>query len=131
MTEIGLEIQLTDDSDSFRKIRETLRRMGIANNKKTILYQSCHILNKRGKVYIVHFKEMLLLDGREVNITSEDIERRNDITKLLEEWGLCKIVDVKAAESERANRFRVISYRDATEGGWTLEHKYVVGKNKR
>ena len=131
MTEINLlEIQLPDVNDSFLKIRETLTRMGIANNKSKILYQSCHILNKRGKVYIVHFKELLALDGRTVDLNKEDIERRNDIAKLLEEWNLCKIVNPDTANSERLNKFRVISYRDATEGGWQLQHKYVIGRNK-
>lgn len=132
MTEINLlEIQLPDNTDSFLKIRETLTRMGIANNKNKVLYQSCHILNKRGKVYIVHFKELLALDGRPVDINQEDIERRNDIAKLLEEWNLCKIVNKEMAKSDRLNKFRVISYRDATEGGWDLQHKYVIGRNKK
>lgn len=124
-----LEINLVD-SDAFLKIRETLTRIGIANNKTKTLCQSCHILQKRGKHYVVHFKELLALDGRTVDFNAEDIERRNDIAKLLEEWGLCTIVNLTEAVSDRLNKFRVISYRDATEGGWELNHKYVIGKKK-
>lgn len=124
-----LEIKLAD-SDAFLKIRETLTRIGIANNKTKTLCQSCHILQKRGKHYIVHFKELLALDGREVDFNEEDLERRNDIAKLLEEWGLCSIINTEDAVSERLNKFRVISYRDATEGGWDLKHKYIIGKKK-
>ena len=122
-----LEIELNSE-DSFLKVRETLTRMGIANNKTKTIYQSCHILNKRGKVYIVHFKELLSLDGREVDITDEDEERRNDIAKLLEEWNLCTIVNPDEVKSERMNKFRVISYKDANDGGWELKHKYVIGR---
>lgn len=132
MTAINLlEIELPDNNgDAFLKIRETLTRMGIANNKNKVLTQSCHILNKRGKIYIVHFKELLALDGREVQISDEDIERRNDIAQLLQEWNLCTIVNPSEAKTERLNKFRVITYHDATEGGWTLQHKYAIGKYK-
>lgn len=124
-----LEIKLTDD-DSFLKIRETLTRIGIANAATKTLWQSCHILHKRGQHYIVHFKELLALDGKSTNISEEDIERRNDIAALLQEWGLCTIVDPANFWSERTNKFRTLSYMDATEGGWTLKHKYVIGKKK-
>lgn len=122
-----IEIELTNQ-DSFPKIRETLTRVGIANNKTKTIYQSCHILNKRGKVYIVHFKELLELDGRDAKMTDEDIERRNDITKLLEDWGLCRIVNLSQAVSERRNLFRIISFRDATDGGWAKIYKYNIGQ---
>lgn len=125
-----LEIELPDTRDSFLKIRETLTRMGIANNKDKVITQSCHILNKRGKVYIVHFKELLALDGRVVNINEEDLERRNDIAQLLQEWGLCTISNPENFETDRLNKFRVITYRDVTDNGWTQKHKYVIGKNK-
>lgn len=124
-----LEIVLTME-DSFPKIRETLTRIGIANNRTKTLYQSCHILNKRGKTYIVHFKELLELDGRIANLTAEDTERRNDIAKLLEEWGLCKIVDHTKAVSDRRNLFRIISYAEANEGGWNKVYKYNIGQPK-
>lgn len=122
-----LEILLTHE-DSFPKIRETLTRIGIANNKTKTLYQSCHILNKRGKTYIVHFKELLELDGRVTNITDEDFDRRNDIAKLLEDWGLCTIVVPEKAASPRKNLFRIISYLDSTEGGWKKIYKYNIGQ---
>lgn len=121
-----IEIELTSQ-DSFPKIRETLTRVGIANNKTKTIYQSCHILNKRGKVYIVHFKELLELDGRDAKMTDEDTERRNDIAKLLEDWNLCRIVDHSQATSERRNLFRIISYADANDG-WSKVYKYNIGQ---
>lgn len=133
MTNINLlEIELPEDSnDAFLKIRETLTRMGIANNKTKTLTQSCHILNKRGRVYIVHFKELLALDGREVTLSDEDVERRNDIAQLLQEWNLCTIVNPSQVKTQRLNKFRVITYSEATEGGWVLQNKYVIGRIKR
>lgn len=122
-----IEIELTSQ-DSFPKIRETLTRVGIANNKTKTIYQSCHILNKRGKVYIVHFKELLELDGREAKMTDEDTERRNDIAKLLEDWNLCRVVDPSQAVSERRNLFRIISFSEANNGGWTKIYKYNIGQ---
>lgn len=121
-----IEIELTSQ-DSFPKIRETLTRVGIANNKTKTIYQSCHILNKRGKVYIVHFKELLELDGRDAKMTDEDTERRNDIAKLLEDWNLCRIVDHSQAISERRNLFRIISFADANDG-WHKVYKYNIGQ---
>lgn len=122
-----IEIELSNP-ESFPKIRETLTRIGIANNKTKTIYQSCHILNKRGKVYIVHFKELLELDGRDAKMTDEDVERRNDIAKLLEEWGLCRIVNLCQAVSSRRNLFRIISYTEATRGGWQKVYKYNIGQ---
>lgn len=122
-----IEIKLTND-DSFSIIRETLTRIGIANNRERKLYQSCHILQKMGRYYVVHFKELLELDGRQVNITDEDLNRRDDIALLLEEWGLCDLIDPDYFDEEYLpqNHFRVISHRD--KENWTLIHKYRIGK---
>lgn len=118
-----LEIKLKNEDD-FLKIKETLTRMGIANNKERILYQSCHILQKLGKYYIVHFKELLKLDGRQVNFDDEDLHRRNSIAKCLENWNMCDIVDSDGSELD--NNFRIISFKDKDQ--WTLIHKYRIGK---
>ena len=112
--------------DNFLKIKETLTRCGIANNKDKILYQSCHILQKQGRYYITHFKELLKLDGREVNISDEDILRRNNITKLLVEWGLCKLAPGISLMTTKEHNFRVLSFRQ--KGEWQLVHKYAIGK---
>ncbi|BES53239.1 hypothetical protein [Aeromonas phage phiWae14] len=117
-----LQIKLKTDDD-FLKIRETLTRIGIANNVAKKLYQSCHILQKQGKYYIVHFKELLQLDGRQVEISQEDIDRRNDIATLLQEWNMCEIVSDQVAPGN--NFFRVISHKD--KHNWTLIHKYKFG----
>lgn len=120
-----LEIALTA-SDDFLKIRETLTRIGIANNRDKKLYQSCHILQKQGRYFIVHFKELLKLDGRTVEISQEDYERRNDIAYLLQEWGMCEIVaDSPEFDSPGNNFFRVISFKD--KNNWELIHKYKFG----
>lgn len=118
-----IEIKLKNDDD-FLKIKETLTRMGIANNKEKILYQSCHILQKQGKYYIVHFKELLKLDGRDVDISKEDKLRRNNIAMCLATWDMCEIVG--AHEFSTENHFRIISYHD--KKNWTLRHKYKIGK---
>lgn len=117
------EIKLRSDDD-FLKIKETLTRMGIANNKDKILYQSCHILQKQGKYYIVHFKELLQLDGRVVDITKEDLMRRNNIALCLAEWGMCDIVGTHVYSTEK--HFRVISFKE--KSNWVLRHKYRIGK---
>lgn len=119
-----LEILLPDD-DAFLKIRETLRRIGIANNETKTLYQSCHILQKRGKYYVVHFKELLALDGRCVELSPEDVERRNNIVKLLEDWGLCSIAYPDSHVFTGDNKFRIISYRESKN--WNLRYKYKIG----
>lgn len=122
-----LEIALKT-SDDFLKIRETLTRIGIANNKDKKLYQSCHILQKQGRYFIVHFKELLKLDGRTVEISPEDYDRRNDIAYLLQEWGMCDIlVDSEEFDAPGDNFFRVISYKD--KENWELIHKYKFGTN--
>lgn len=118
-----LEIELSSD-DSFLKIRESLTRIGIASNKDKKIYQSCHILSTGGKYYIVHFKEMLKLDGRSVNFNEEDETRRTDIAKMIQEWGLCSIVDESKFPSKRDNLFRVLSFRTAKE--WNKISKYQI-----
>ncbi|UOX40423.1 translation repressor [Aeromonas phage GomatiRiver_11] len=117
---IHIEIAHPDD---FLKIAETLTRMGIASNKEKKLYQSCHILQKQGQYFIVHFKEMLKLDGLPVDITEEDFDRRNGIVSLLHSWGLCTIkTPISPPES---NNFRVISHKQKSD--WTLIAKYKFG----
>lgn len=119
-----LEIDILED-DNFLKIRETLKRMGIANNLEHKLYQSCHILHKRGKYYVVHFKELLALDGRETSMDEEDIQRRNNIAKLLEDWNLCKIVNPSEFIFTDENHFRILSHSES--GEWELIPKYFMG----
>lgn len=118
-----IEITLKQPED-FLKVKETLTRMGIANNKDKYLYQSCHILQKQGKYYIVHFKEMLRMDGRPVDIDGEDYQRRDSIAQLLEDWGLLNIVD-NSELFEMSNNFRVISFKQKHE--WVLKAKYTIG----
>lgn len=120
-----LEIELITPDD-FLKIRETLTRIGIANNTTQTLVQSCHILQKRGRYYITHFKELLALDGLCVTFTQDDIDRRNDIAVLLENWGLCRIVNKEAHTFPSQNHFRVLRADDAK--AWKLIRKYEFGK---
>lgn len=108
--------------DDFLKVKETLTRMGIANNKDKVLYQSCHILQKQGKYFIAHFKDMMKLDGKTVNITDDDLLRTLSITKTLESWGLLR-TDI--GETEISNNFRVIKFSQKSE--WDLRSKYTVG----
>ncbi|MBF84460.1 MAG: translation repressor protein [Acidobacteria bacterium] len=119
-----IKIKLEKD---FNVVAETLTRIGIANNRTRKLYQSCHILHKRGEYYIVHFKEMLKLDGRRVNISEEDIFRRDDIANLLHEWGLINIIDSVAdvCSDRPRNCFRVIGFRD--KQNWKLIQNYQIG----
>lgn len=120
-----IEIKLKNPED-FLKVKETLTRMGIANNKDKVLYQSCHILQKQGKYYIVHFKEMLRMDGRQVDIDGEDYQRRDSIAQLLEDWGLIVIEDSAREDLfGLTNNFRVISFKQ--KDGWTLKAKYTIG----
>jgi hypothetical protein len=119
-----LEVTVTN-SDDFLKIKETLERMGIANRKTNTLYQSCHILHKRGKYYIVHFKELFALDGREVDISDEDLARRNGIAYLLQEWNLCKPVIEMQNDMVKQLSLAVISFKDKAD--WTLLPKYKIG----
>lgn len=121
-----IEVQI-DEPDSFLKIKETLTRIGVASKKDRKLYQSCHILHKRGKYYITHFKEMFLLDGKESTLTEDDIKRRNTIANLLEEWGLLKVLDVsKIADKMNLSNIKVLAFKE--KGSWTLESKYNIGR---
>ena len=121
-----LEVTLKEPDD-FLKVRETLTRIGVASRKERKLYQSCHILHKRGKYYIVHFKELFALDGKPTNITSNDVQRRNRIAKLLSDWGLIEI-STEVTDLAPLNQIKVLSFKD--KGEWTLESKYNIGKTK-
>ena len=121
-----IEIEL-NDPDDFLKVKETLTRMGVPSFKTNTLYQSCHILHKRGRYFIMHFKEMFLLDGKDANLSEEDIRRRNLIAKLLCEWGLIKIKNLKMVEEEvEMNKIKIIPYSE--KNNWTLAAKYSIGK---
>lgn len=124
-----LEITL-DDDDGFLKVRETLTRIGVASRKDKTLYQSCHILHKQGKFYIVHFKEMFALDGKPTNFSDEDKGRRNTIAKLLEDWGLLKIVNPEQVSDPitSLNQIKILPHKEKNE--WTLVQKYAIGKKK-
>ena len=122
-----LEVTLKEPDD-FLKVRETLTRIGVASRKERKLYQSCHILHKRGKYYIVHFKELFALDGKPTNITSNDVQRRNRIAKLLSDWGLIEIGS-EIVDLAPLNQIKVLSFKD--KGEWTLESKYNIGKKKQ
>jgi Bacteriophage translational regulator len=123
-----LEVTL-QEPDNFLKVRETLTRIGIASRKDRKLYQSCHILHKQGRYYIVHFKELFALDGKESNITSNDVERRNTIAGLLQDWGLLKIVETTKAEPKASlSQIKVVSHKEKEE--WELVPKYNIGKKK-
>jgi len=128
--ETFLEVKLAEEED-FLKIKETLTRIGIASHKEKKLYQSCHILHNRGRYFIVHFKELFLLDGKESDFTEDDIGRRNTIASLVEQWGLFRIVDYKRFEEPKTplNKIKVLPFKDKDE--WTLVSKYTVGKKKR
>jgi len=118
-----------NEKDDFLKVRETLTRIGVASKKDRILYQSCHILHKQGKYYIVHFKELFALDGKPTDISENDLSRRNAIAKLLEDWGLVKIVDKKQIETPEPiflSQVKIISHKEKDE--WNLVPKYNIGK---
>jgi hypothetical protein len=123
----GVEIRLGEEDD-FLKVKETLTRIGIASKNDKVLYQSCHILHKQGRYSIMHFKELFEMDGKQSNFSEEDRGRRNTITKLLEEWGLLKIVDpdVVAHPTIKMNQLKIISFRD--KDSWELISKYSIGK---
>ena len=122
-----LEVALKEPDD-FLKVRETLTRVGVASRKERKLYQSCHILHKRGKYYIVHFKELFALDGKPTNITPNDVHRRNRIAKLLSDWGLVEISGEDTGDLAPLNQIKVLFFKD--KGEWTLESKYNIGKKK-
>jgi len=124
MIEVGLR-----EPDDFLKVRETLTRIGVASRKEKKLYQSCHILHKQGKYYIVHFKELFALDGKKANLSLNDVQRRNRIVQLLGDWGLVSI-NSKESISDVAplSQIKVLAYKE--KGEWTLESKYNIGKKK-
>ena len=121
---------LLNEPDDFLKVRETLTRIGVASRKEKKLYQSCHILHKQGRYYLVHFKELFALDGKRANLTVNDVQRRNRITKLLSDWGLIGIVSEDAVmDIAPLNQSKVLSYKD--KGDWILEQKYNIGKKNK
>jgi len=121
-----LEVQLKEPDD-FLKVRETLTRIGVASRKDKKLFQSCHILHKQGRYFIVHFKELFALDGKEANLTDNDIERRNTIAQLLSDWGLIAIINTTVAEKRAPlSQIKVLSFKE--KGEWDLQAKYNIGK---
>jgi len=121
-----LEVQLKEPDD-FLKVRETLTRIGVASRKDKKLFQSCHILHKQGRYFITHFKELFALDGKEANLTENDIERRNTIAQLLGDWGLIAIVNTEVAENKAPlSQIKVLSFKEKDE--WDLQAKYNIGK---
>jgi hypothetical protein len=135
-TEIEVQWQPSDmvevslsEPDDFLKVRETLTRIGVASRKERKLYQSCHILHKQGRYYIVHFKELFALDGKKTNLTVNDVQRRNRITQLLSDWGLVSVVEAERIEDiAPLNQIKVLSFKDKDE--WILESKYNIGRKK-
>ena len=120
---------LLSEPDDFLKVRETLTRIGVASRKEKKLYQSCHILHKQGKYFIVHFKELFALDGKKANLSINDVQRRNRIIQLLSDWGLVTTVEDEVLDIAPLNQIKVISYKE--KGNWTLETKYDIGKRKK
>ena len=117
------------EPDDFLKVRETLTRIGVASRKEKKLYQSCHILHKQGRYFIVHFKELFALDGKRANLTVNDVQRRNRIAQLLADWGLIKILNADQIQDiAPLNQIKVLSYKD--KGDWILETKYNIGRKK-
>ena len=124
-----VEVML-NEPDDFLKVRETLTRIGVASRKEKKLYQSCHILHKKGQYYIVHFKELFALDGKKANLSENDVQRRNRIIKLLSDWGLVEIVnETLIKEAAPLSQIKVIAYKE--KGDWTLESKYNIGKKRQ
>jgi hypothetical protein len=123
-----LEVILKEPDD-FLKVRETLSRIGVASRKDKILYQSCHILHKQGKYYIVHFKELFALDGKDTNLTENDIGRRNRISNLLKDWGLVSIPKEDVDNMSPLSQIKIISFKD--KKNWELKTKYNIGKNPK
>ena len=122
-----LEIGLAEPDD-FLKVRETLSRIGVASRKERKLYQSCHILHKQGRYYIVHFKELFALDGKKTNITINDMARRNTIANLLKDWGLVTIISESEYEPAPLSQIKILTYKEKSE--WSLETKYNIGKKR-
>jgi len=123
MLEVGLK-----EPDDFLKVRETLSRIGVASRKEKKLYQSCHILHKQGRYYILHFKELFALDGKPTNLTENDVARRNTIANLLKDWGLVNIIS-EVGEVAPVSQIKVLSFREKNE--WDLETKYNIGSKKK
>ena len=124
MVEVGLK-----EPDDFLKVRETLTRIGVASRKEKKLYQSCHILHKQGRYYIVHFKELFALDGKKANLSTNDVQRRNRIVQLLSDWGLISMTSKESiADVAPLSQIKVLAYKE--KGDWTLESKYNIGKKK-
>lgn len=125
-----IEVKIAEEED-FLKIKETLQRIGISSKKNNTLYQSCHILHKQGNYYIVHFKELFILDGKPSNFTEEDKSRRNTIVTLLQEWGLVKIINFDKVKEPKApmNQIKIIAFKD--KPNWILEPKYNIGRTKK
>ena len=116
--------------DDFLKVRETLTRIGVASRKEKKIYQSCHILHKQGRYYIVHFKELFALDGKHANLTQNDVQRRNRIIQLLCDWGLVTVITPeKVTDIAPLNQIKVLAYKE--KGDWILETKYNIGKKKK
>ena len=123
-----IEVNLKEPDD-FLKVRETLTRIGVASRKERKLFQSCHILHKKGQYYIVHFKELFALDGKKANLSDNDVQRRNRIIKLLSDWGLVEIVKIdEVKDAAPLSQIKVIAYKEKHD--WTLESKYNIGKKK-
>ena len=123
-----IEVTL-NEPDDFLKVRETLTRIGVASRKEKIIYQSCHILHKQGKYYIVHFKELFALDGKKTNLSLNDIQRRNRIVQLLSDWGLITVSNPESiADVAPLNQIKVLAFKEKDE--WTLESKYNIGRKK-
>ncbi len=124
-----IEVTL-NEPDDFLKVRETLTRIGVASRKEKKIYQSCHILHKQGRYYIVHFKELFALDGKHANLTQNDVQRRNRIIQLLCDWGLVTVlIPEKVTDIAPLNQIKVLAYKD--KGDWILETKYNIGKKKK
>ena len=129
MIENFIEVRLKEKED-FLKIKETLTRIGVASKKDNTLYQSCHILHKQSRYYIVHFKELFLLDGKTADLSESDIGRRNTIVKLLAEWDLLEVVDMSKIQEPQTSlsQIKIIPFKE--KNNWTLEAKYTIGKKK-
>ena len=123
LLEVGL-----DEPDDFLKVRAPLSRIGVASRKERKLYQSCHILHKQGRYYIVHFKELFALDGKQTNISVNDLSRRNTIANLLQDWGLVKIMSESSYEAAPLSQIKILTYKEKSE--WLLETKYNIGKKR-
>lgn len=124
---VGVEVILKTPDD-FLKIKETLTRIGVGSRKDKTLYQSCHILHKRGRYAILHFKELFKLDGKEADITTEDLTRRDAIASLLDEWGLLEVVDLPETDQLDLKQIKIVPFKE--KNSWNLESKYSIGRKK-